>query len=124
VSVTASDAADTVADFSTTGTSVSVAAPGVDVTSTHPFSPTGYASWSGSSMASPFAAGTAALIRSVRPSTPGEVLALIAGSARPVSSTFGTVGFGRLDPLAAVSDARANNIPTAAQAGIPEKCLP
>lgn len=124
VSVAASDANDAVADFSTTGSSVSVAAPGVSVTSIHPFSPTGYAAWSGSSMSSPFAAGTAAMIRSVRTSTSGEVLALIAGTSHRVTTAYGTVAFGRIDAAAAVSGAAKGMIPTATDANIPARCLP
>lgn len=125
ISVAASTAGDTIADFSTTGTKVRLAAPGEGITSAHPFTSTGYASWSGSSMAAPFAAGTAALLRSVdRTLTPGQVLVTLAGTSAPVTSTFGTVQFGRLDPVAAVRAVASGRLPTAVQAGIDGACLP
>lgn len=114
VSVAASDAADVVAAFSTTGDRVTVAAPGVAVTSAHPFSPTGYAAWDGSSMASPFAAGTVALVRATRPgATPAQVQTLLQRTAVPLGGLEGR--FGRLDPVAAVAAAR--NATTLSSAG-------
>jgi subtilisin family serine protease len=60
LSVGASDATGGVASFSNFGSWVDIAAPGSDITS---FIPGGtYGTWSGTSMASPFISGTAALL--------------------------------------------------------------
>ena len=52
-------------DFSNYGGWVTVAAPGTDIYA--PFPQSRYATWSGTSMATPFVAGQAALIKSARP---------------------------------------------------------
>ena len=61
LSITASNAAKRLADFSNFGSWVDMAAPGDGITSAVPG---GFGTWSGTSMASPLAAGTAALLRS------------------------------------------------------------
>jgi hypothetical protein len=62
LSITASNSAKRLASFSNFGSWVDVAAPGDAITSALPGG--GYGTWSGTSMASPLAAGTAALVRS------------------------------------------------------------
>jgi subtilisin family serine protease len=66
LAVAASTQANTLAAFSTYGSWVKVAAPGDHILSTIPGG--GYAIWSGTSMAAPLAAGTAALVRAAYPS--------------------------------------------------------
>ena len=61
------DQDDTLADFSNWGPAVDIAAPGVCILSTYPIEQGSYASISGTSMASPHAAGGLALLASVNP---------------------------------------------------------
>lgn len=69
--------------FANYGEWVDIAAPGESITSTFPVD--GYAQWSGTSMATPFVAAQAALIRSVQPTLlPAGITTLIQSSAQPI----------------------------------------
>lgn len=89
IGVTAVDAANVKADFANYGAGwVDLAAPGVGITSTivGPHG-SGYASWSGTSMATPFVSGAAALARQKFPSVPPAAIAdLLQTTAVPLDA--------------------------------------
>jgi subtilisin len=82
---------DTLASFSNYGSAVEIAAPGVNIYSTHLSG--GYATMSGTSMASPHVAGAAALYAASHPgATPAAVKAGLLNVAWPQSSASGFTG--------------------------------
>ena len=88
--------------FSTTGSYVDIAAPGSGIWSTYPTS--GYASLSGTSMATPYAAATGALIRSRFPAwTVAQVRQRLLDTANDLGATGpdDEYGYGFIDPAAA-----------------------
>ncbi len=80
ITVGATDEADGVTYYSNWGTCVDIYAPGTAITSV---SGTGYAAWSGTSMAAPHVAGAAALVLGVNPGASPETVTgrLLATSA-------------------------------------------
>lgn len=76
LAVTASRPSRTLAPFANSGGWIALAAPGEGITSTVPGG--GWGSWSGTSMASPWAAGVAALVLTTEPPSGG-----LAGQAGP-----------------------------------------
>ncbi|MEQ9482536.1 S8 family serine peptidase [Coleofasciculus sp. F4-SAH-05] len=98
ICVAATDDCDNLASFSNYGvTSVDLGAPGVDIYSTIPGE--GYASYNGTSMATPHVSGVAALIWSQNPQlSASEVKNQILSTVDPISSLQGkTVTGGRLN---------------------------
>jgi subtilisin family serine protease len=112
--VTAIDPNRVKADFASFGGWVSLAAPGVGIHSTLPVD--GYGSWSGTSMAAPFAAGQAALLLSLDPDLDVvQVADLMGGSAvniNPVNPGYtNQLGAGQIDVIASLQALQAGNIP-------------
>jgi subtilisin family serine protease len=79
---------DTFASFSNWGTPIDIAAPGVNILST--YKDGGYATMSGTSMASPHTAGAAALVVASHPgATPADVKAALLSVATPQTQGCG-----------------------------------
>ena len=108
LAVAASDPTDEIASFSNTGSYVGVAAPGVMVLST--YRDGGAVYMSGTSMASPYAAAVAALVRSAAPALPATgVAAAMTSTATDVGPTGrdDESGAGIVDPVAALQKVTA-----------------
>ena len=99
LAVAASNAAGRLAGFSNYGSWIGLAAPGEGITSAQPGG--GYATWSGTSMAAPLAAGTAALVRALNPDMkPDDVVKRL----RQASAGLCGNSMRRLDAAAAVTN--------------------
>jgi thermitase len=95
LAVTSVSAAQTKSDFANYGKWVDIVAPGEEILSTYPVSK--YAYWSGTSMATPFVSGEAALVNSVANSLdPGGIEARIRLGARCVDQKNKTTYWGML----------------------------
>ncbi|MCW5850450.1 MAG: S8 family serine peptidase [Anaerolineae bacterium] len=101
ISVVATDSSDRRASFSNYGSTVDVSAPGAGILSTVRGGK--YEAWSGTSMASPNAAGVAALVWAAHPDwTNAQVRAALENTADNVGSA-NEFGHGRLNAYRAVS---------------------
>ena len=103
ISVAALDRSDRLASFSNYGaTKVHIGAPGVSIYSTTPNNQ--YASYNGTSMASPHVAGVVSLLAAANPqATAAEIRSAILQSAVPIASLTGkTTTGGRLNAAAAL----------------------
>ncbi|MDR0232630.1 MAG: S8 family serine peptidase [Dysgonamonadaceae bacterium] len=100
VSVASTDQYDNLSYFSNYGAnSVHIAAPGSDILSTVPNGR--YEAFSGTSMASPYVAGVAALIKSVKPDlSPAQLKEILIATARHSNSLD---GFGIVDAYAVLT---------------------
>ncbi len=97
IAVTATSADGKLAKFSNYGSWVQIAAPGDSITSTFPGG--GFATWSGTSMAAPLAAGVAALLRQAEPGLRPDV---IARRLQQTSSVLCGTNLRQLDAAAAL----------------------
>jgi subtilisin family serine protease len=106
LAVGASDVSGARAEFSNYGKWVEVAAPGDHITSSVPGG--GFGTWSGTSMAAPLAAGTAALVRAAQPKLSAEdVTKLMKRRTMKLCDTK----LKQIDALAAVTDEEASEGP-------------
>lgn len=104
--VAASSAAAQLAGFSNFGSWIEVAAPGDGITSTVPGG--GFGTWSGTSMAAPIVAGTAALVRALQPALSAKDLArylarstsaLCGARQRQIDAAAAVTGTTPIDPV-------------------------
>jgi subtilisin family serine protease len=103
---------DTLASFSVTGTHVSVAAPGTSIYST--LWGGGYGYMQGTSMATPFVAGLAALVYARFPTyTPNQAASAILDNAQDLGSTGWDIyyGCGRIDAFRALWEGARGDYP-------------
>lgn len=103
---------DILADFSSVGTEVELAAPGIAINSTLPGN--NYDAWSGTSMASPHVAGTAALVWAANPSWSNkDVRTRLQNTAEDINLLDAEQGYGLVDAENAVlGTTKGNNLPT------------
>ncbi|HZP31255.1 MAG TPA: S8 family serine peptidase, partial [Acidimicrobiia bacterium] len=95
IAVGATTSSNTIASFSSYGSYVDLAAPGVGIESTWGLSDTAYASLNGTSFASPYAAAAVAILREVCPAdTPAQLRARLEATAQDLGAPGRDVYFG------------------------------
>jgi subtilisin family serine protease len=102
LTVGATNSADTMAGFSTTGNNQDLAAPGVGIQTTNRGS--GYGSWSGTSFSAPIAAGVSALVISANP---GLAAAQVQNVMKQSADDLGSAGWDASYGWGRVNAARA-----------------
>ncbi len=124
ISVAAIDASGNLASFSNYGVkTVDIAAPGVDILSTVPH---GYASYSGTSMATPFVAGVVSLVVGLHPNwSATQLVQQVLATAKPLPSLTGlTVTGGIVDAASAVGGAVSSPPPSSSPPPVSATVLP
>ena len=109
ITVAAVDSNGAHADFSTTGWDVAVAAPGVNLPCDAYNSDDSYMEGSGTSQATAYVSGVVALIKAENPGlSPEEIRTLLEQTAndKPAGGRDDEVGFGVVDPVAALQAAK------------------
>jgi hypothetical protein len=125
VAVAATGSTDLRASFSSTGPANELAAPGVSILSTMPGG--GYGTKSGTSMASPHAAGTAALIIAARfVTSAGDVRQRLQDTADDLGDPGrdNHYGYGLVDAVEAVTDPGTGNSPPSVAIASPSGAVP
>jgi hypothetical protein len=125
ISVASTTSTDARSSFSNYGTKVDVAAPGSNIVST--VRTGGYATFNGTSMASPHVAALAGLIWSQNPgATAQSVVDRIRTTADPIAGTGTSWAWGRINAAAAVSGgalppapSTATSVPTSTPTTVP-----
>jgi subtilisin family serine protease len=112
IAVAATNRSNRLAAFSNYGsTTVDLAAPGVGILSTVPGG--GYASFSGTSMATPYVTGTVALMAAANPrATAAEIRSALLATVKPVAALSGKVATGGLLDAGAAVRAITQPAPT------------
>lgn len=122
MTIAATDRNQQPADFNSCGPEIELAAPGVDILSTVP--PGDYASWSGTSMATPYASAAVAMLlsygRSHGITTNPEQLLTKTATDLGRSGRDEFTGFGEINPLAGLKILAATppSLPPAAPTGL------
>jgi thermitase len=124
--VTSIDHNDVKSSFGNFGGWIDFAAPGEAIYSSYP--PSGYATWSGTSMATPFVAGQAALIHAKAPAAnPRQIATLIGATAKSLDQLNpeydGELGEGRVDIGASLEYLVDNGVPAASGGIISGSCV-
>lgn len=112
IAVSATNSDDGLADFSSTGPEVEIAAPGVDILSTVPGGE--YTEFSGTSMASPHVAGAGALLMATGDSRE-QARQTLKATAEDIGLSSNEAGAGLLDVAAALGLDSSDDLSTATQ---------
>lgn len=122
ITVAAVDSNGSHANFSTTGWDVSVAAPGVNLPCDAFNADDAYMEGSGTSQATAYVSGLVALVKAENPAlTPEQIRTLLetTASGRPGGGRNDQVGFGVINPVAALQGAKTmSGLPTVPKSGV------